>query len=69
MTLDGWSYEKGISQRKKVTRWDQPTPNGGLGYIWYDLNIDERCSDLTALFNFYAVDDGVIIKLESIHVM
>jgi hypothetical protein len=69
VTLDGWSYEKGIDQRKKVERWDTPASNGCVGYVWYDLNIDERLSDVTALFNFYLTEDGVIVRLEDIHVM
>jgi hypothetical protein len=57
-----------IAQRKEVTRWTNPRPKG-IGEVWYDLNIDELASDLTAIFRIVPVENGIILYLESIHVM
>src|SRR6267142_4796979 len=58
----------GVTQRKHVKRW--PTnAHGCFGEIWYDLNINGKASDLTALFALKWVDDGVIVCLDDIHVM
>jgi len=56
------------SQRKKVTRWETRRP-AGIGYIWYDLNIDGHASDLTALFDLDTDGDGLVVKLDDIHVL
>jgi hypothetical protein len=66
VTLDGKSTD--VHQRKEVTRWAENRP-GGIGEVWYDLNIDGYVSDLTATFAIQANGDGLTIVLEDIHVM
>ena len=66
VTLEGKPTD--ISQRKMVSRW--PKNRGGyIGQIWYDLNIDGLASDLTATFGIVAVDHGLILRLNDVHVM
>ena len=43
--------------------------NRYFGEIWYDLNIDGKASDLTAIFKLKSVEGGVTVNLQSIHVM
>ena len=57
-----------ISQRKDVSRYDQAR-RGHIGEVWYDLNIDGLASDLTATFGIYSLSNGLILKLNDIHVM
>ena len=57
-----------ISQRKKVDRWEA-NRFGEVGEIWYDLNIDVVASDLTATFRVVRVPQGLVIRLNDIHVM
>jgi hypothetical protein len=57
-----------ISQRKEVDRWEA-NRNGEVGEIWYDLNIDGAASDLTATFRIVLVPQGLVIRLNDIHVM
>lgn len=66
VTLDGVSTD--ISQRKDVNRYPDPRP-GGIGYIWYDLNIDGVVSDLTATFDIQVDRQGLVVVLDEIHVM
>jgi hypothetical protein len=57
-----------IMQRKKVSRG--PTnARGDFGEIWYDLNINVKASDLTALFDLKWTEGGVTVHLDDIHVM
>lgn len=42
---------------------------GEVGEIWYDLNIDGVASDLTATFRVVHVPEGLIVRLNDIHVM
>ena len=57
-----------ITQRKVVSRWRRNALNES-GEIWYDLNIDGLASDLTATFRLQETDDGLVIRLNDIHVM
>ena len=57
-----------IRQRKEVIRWE-PNALGEIGEVWYDLNIDGLASDLTATFCLEATPEGVIVRLNDIHVM
>lgn len=57
-----------ISQRKQVSRWPK-NRNGAVGEIWYDLNIDGLASDLTATFGIFESKDGLLLRLDDIHVM
>jgi hypothetical protein len=66
VTLDGKPTD--VHQRKEVTRWGENRP-GGIGEIWYDLNIDGYVSDLTATFAIKPCADGFTIVLGDIHVM
>jgi len=66
VTLEGRPTD--VHQRKEVTRWPETRP-GGVGEIWYDLNIDGLASDLTATFAIQANGDGLTIVLGDIHVM
>lgn len=55
------------AQVKEVTRW--PTkPDGTCGDIWYDLFVDGRDTDLTALFYLRPVDGGLTLQLVDIGV-
>jgi len=53
-----------VTQRKVVDWWST-----GLGQVWYDLNINGKVSDLTATFDLERTNQGLIIKLNDIHVM
>jgi hypothetical protein len=66
VTLDGQPTD--VHQRKEVTRWPESRP-GGIGEIWYDLNIDGYVSDLTATFSVQAGPEGLTVVLGDIHVM
>ena len=66
VTLDGKPTD--VHQRKEVTRWGENRP-GGIGEIWYDLNIDGYVSDLTATFAIQPGADGLTVVLGDIHVM
>ena len=57
-----------VRQRKEVSRWKR-NQHGEIAEIWYDLNIDGFVSDLTATFRVVEVADGLMIKLNDIHVM
>lgn len=57
-----------VAQRKDVLRWPEPR-TGGIGLIWYDLNIDGFASDLTATFSIQLSPNGLTIQLDDIHVM
>ncbi len=64
LSIDGQGkIEKGI-QCKEVTWLDEKG-----GYIWYDLNIDNYVSDLTATFDFDKTDDEISVYLNEIYVM
>ena len=66
VTVDGVPTD--ISQRKAVDRW--PTnAHGSVGEIWYDLNMDGKASDLTAIFKLKQADGGITVHLNDIHVM
>ncbi len=66
VTVDGKPTD--ISQRKEVSRWPK-NRYGAVGEIWYDLNIDGLASDLTATFGIFEVRDGLLLRLDDIHVM
>lgn len=66
VTFDGLATD--IIQRKDVNRYPDPRP-GGIGYIWYDLNIDGVVSDLTATFDIQVDSGGLVVVLDDIHVM
>ncbi len=57
-----------IHQRKEVDRWSA-NPNGSVGEVWYDLNINGIVSDLTAIFALTQEASGIRISLNDIHVM
>jgi hypothetical protein len=57
-----------ITQRKKVSRWE-PNSLNEIGEVWYDLSIDEFVSDLTATFRVCDTPDGLVIRLNDVHVM
>jgi hypothetical protein len=57
-----------VTQNKDVTRW-KPSRHGAIAEIWYDLNIDGHVTDLTATFHVFEAKDGLVIKLNDIHVM
>ena len=57
-----------VRQRKDVNRRPR-NREGGIGYVWYDLNIDGVASDLTATFDIIEIVDGVEVRLNDIHVM
>ena len=57
-----------VKQRKEVYRW-KPNSLGEIGEIWYDLNIDGFVSDLTATFRICQISEGIILRLNDIHVM
>lgn len=47
-----------VYQRKEVMRWPERRP-GGIGGIWYDLNINGNVSDLTATFAIQESANGL----------
>ncbi len=66
VTLEGKSTD--ISQRIKVTRWAQNS-SSEIGEVWYDLNINGFATDITATFSIFVVSDGMVLKLNDVHVM
>lgn len=56
------------SQKKDVNRYPSPR-HGGIGYIWYDLNIDGVVSDLTATFDIQVDSGGLVVVLNEISVI
>jgi hypothetical protein len=58
-----------VSQRKEVDRWEPPNRQGEVGEIWYDLNIGGVASDLTATFRLVRVPQGLLVRLNDVHVM
>lgn len=66
VTLNGKPTD--ITQRKKVTRWPENRLKV-IGQIWYDLNIDGFVSDLTATFWIVSTGNGLVLRLNDIHVM
>lgn len=66
VTVEGLPTD--IRQRKEVTRWKEDRPRG-VGYIWYDLNINGYASDLTATFTLTTDPEGLVVSLDDIHVM
>jgi len=66
ITLEGKPTD--ITQRKEVMRWE-PNSLGEIGEIWYDLNVDGYVSDLTATFRICDTPEGLVIRLNDIHVM
>lgn len=57
-----------VNQRKEVYRYEAPGP-GGIGYVWYDLNISGLATDLTATFDVRGGPDGLTLMLNDTHVM
>ncbi len=57
-----------VQQRKEVDRWPI-NRSGSAGEIWYDLNINGQVSDLTAIFSLEQTANGIMIYLNTIHVM
>jgi hypothetical protein len=57
-----------ITQRKEVYHYDSPRARG-IGYVWYDLNINGLASDLTATFDLKPAPDHLVLALNDIHVM
>jgi hypothetical protein len=66
VTLNGVPTD--VTQRKAVARWPI-NARQFIGYVWYDLNIDGKASDLTATFDLKLTECGVTICLNDIHVM
>ena len=66
VTVDGVPSD--VTQQKRVTWWPKARP-GGVGEIWYDLNIDGMASDLTATFYIIRDRSGLTVRLNDIHVM
>ncbi len=64
LSIDGvGNIDKGI-QSKEVNWFDEKG-----GYIWYDLNIDNYISDLTATFDFKKTYEEIYVFLNEIYVM
>jgi hypothetical protein len=66
VTVAGVSSD--VTQRKRVDRWSA-NRYGEVGEIWYDLNIDGVASDLTATFRVVRIPQGLVVRLNDIHVM
>jgi hypothetical protein len=43
--------------------------HGEIAEVWYDLNINGLACDLTATFRVVENSDGLVVKLNDIHVM
>lgn len=63
-SIDGAGNVSPFKQRKEVDWFDN-----GQGAIWYDLNINNKVSDLTATFDLEKNNGQLLIKLHDIHVM
>ena len=67
VTLEGVAGEGRGPLVKEVARW--PTKaDGTCGEIWYDLYVDGRRSDLTALFYLRPAAGGVALHLIDVSV-
>lgn len=64
LAIDGAGNIEKAVQRKEVTWFDATR-----GYVWYDLNIDNYVSDLTATFDLEKTDSEILVFLDDIHVM
>ena len=64
LAIDGAGNIDKAVQIKEV-EWIDET----RGYIWYDLNIDNYVSDLTATFDVDKTDSAIRVFLNDIHVM
>lgn len=67
VTLEGISDDTGPPMTRQVERWPLRY-DGSCGEIWYDLFIDGRDPDLTALFYLRPADGGITIHLIDIGV-
>ncbi len=56
----------GVKPRHDIHRDDD---NDQQGFIWFDLPLDGKWSDLTAVLTFHANNKRLSIELESIEVM
>lgn len=66
VTLEGTPTD--ITQHKEVDR-SSTSGEGYCGEIWYDLNIDGKVTDLTATFDLWQSPEGIVVRLNDIHVM
>jgi hypothetical protein len=59
------------SNRWVVIRYEEPPPQAPnyIGYVHYDLPLNGFWSDVTAQFDLKRTPRGVVLELESIHVM
>lgn len=54
----------GPAPRHEATRFD-----GVRGYVWFDLALNGKWSDLTATLSFDRDSDTLVLTLDNIHVM
>jgi hypothetical protein len=66
VTLEGIS-DDGTPMTRRVERWPLRY-DGSCGEIWYDLYIDGRDTDMTALFYLRPTNGGITVHLIDISV-
>ena len=57
-----------VTERRVVTRWPEPRPDGFFGDVWYGLNINGEATDLVATFALQSSADGVTVHLQDVNV-
>ena len=66
VTVEGLATD--VTQRKQVNR-GAANPDGYCGEILYDLNIDGKATDLSAVFRLRQTADGVTVHLQNVSVV
>jgi hypothetical protein len=59
----------GLVGDQDVQRYDRETPDGRIGFVWFDLPLNGAWSDLTATFDIHRQGDRLFLELDDIHVM
>lgn len=62
------SVKGGPKPRHRVERFKTVHRDGRIGYVWFDLPLNGKWSDLTATFGVYRNEDCVVLSLDEIHV-
>lgn len=59
----------GKQHYRQVDRWPDPNLIGAVGIVQYDLPLNGKWSDVTALFDVLSADDLLELRLDDIHVL
>jgi hypothetical protein len=59
----------GRQHYRRVDRWTEANAIGAIGVILYDLPLNGKWSDVTALFDILASSGPLVLELDDIHVL